>query len=80
MDQFNVLALAKLNLDQIILRYSYSRSEATEEVLSRGYSYSRSEATDELLSRLSSGRERSDQRSPIRRLYACADQVLHQNL
>ena len=28
---------------------------------------------------LSSGRERSDQRSPMRRLYACPDQVLHQN-
>ena len=43
--------------------YSYSRSEATEKVLSRGYSYSRSEATEGgPMRRLSSGRERSDGR------------------
>ena len=30
--------------------YSYSRSEATEKVLSRGYSYSRSEETEKVLS------------------------------
>ena len=31
------------------------------------------------IQRLSSGRERSDRRSPIQRLYECADQVLHQS-